>query len=358
MKKEWLSYLRCPKDGSSLTLKNEQYDGEYVSTGLLVSGAGNEYQIRDRVVDFFTLEKSERQKQTIEMFGHEWQHYDQWGWLDDYPSNTKECEMIYNGGLKSQGEASFYNKAPFMAGDLHTNAIILDAGCGNGRHTRISAEKVALVFCVDASEAIYSARKNLADKGNVCFLRADIFNLPFADNTLDASYSIGVMQHTGNARAFMKSLLRVTKENHPITINCYGKGLWSYELFDWSLRQCITRLPKEKQMSITSKIAKFERWMCGRKSRMVQFIRKCIHTQLCIHGSDCIMYDWYAPSLAEHYTPRQVTNLMQKLGGQITLAAPDNFTNENYSDLKRRLFHRSFQFRSIKLPQKNNKKGI
>ena len=348
MKKEWISYLRCPKDGATLELSEEVYEGEYITSGLLTSKSGNVYPIKNSVIEFFAFEKDDQQKQTIEMFGHEWKHYNQWGWLEDYPENTEESKLIYTGGLKREAQASFDNKAPFKKGALHKDAIVLDAGCGNGRHANISSNQVKLLFCLDASEAIYAARENLKDRENICFIRGDIFNLPFADNTFDAAYSIGVMQHTGSARSFTKSLLRVTKPNKPLTINCYGKGLLSYELIDWSMRKYITQKPKEKQMEITAKIAKFQRNLQTKESPIFKLLNKCLQTQVCIHTSDCIMYDWYAPSLAHHYTPKQIMNLVEEVGGKVEYAYPVDFTEKGYNDFKRKLFHRSFQFCATK----------
>lgn len=350
MKQEWLSYFRCPVDGGELKLENAVFDGDRIVSGVLVSAAQKRYEIQDGIVDFFRSEKTDAQKKTISMFGHEWKVYDQWGWLDAYPDDSVDSQLKYYGALKSHGESAFTGKAPFVEGDLNQQAVVLDAGCGNGRHARVSSQKAGLVFCVDASDAIYSARNNLRDRDNICFVKGDIFKLPFADNTFDAAYSIGVMQHTGDAKSFIRSLLRVVKPSHPVTINCYGTGMWSYEFFDWAFRFVVTRLSKEKQMKFASCLAAFDRYLQKKKSKFAKYLRIFLQSQICLHSADCIMYDWYAPEIAEHYTPAQVDSLVRSFGGIVTNAVPD-FVTPGYNDSERKFLHSSFQFRAVKNDQ-------
>jgi len=349
MKKEHLKYLVCPKDRSPLSLSNEETskEGEILSGILTSEKNSNTYPIKEGVADFFE-QKQGREQDTINMFGDEWQHYNNWGWIEELP-DEKDAEMKYQGGLSDHGEDSFIKKAPFIDGDLDPNTTVaLDAGCGNGRHARVSSTMVKLLFCADASVAIYEARKNLTRIGrkNVCCIRADIFNLPFADNTLDAAYSIGVMQHTGSAKKFFASLSRITKKGKAFTVNCYGTGLIPYEIIDWSSRAIITRLSSKKQMWVSSKIAAFDRFL-RRKGKFANTIRKLITVNFQMHCADCIVYDWYSPKLAHHYKPTDIKLLAYENDGYITHAVPD-FTKDDYSDWKRMLFHDAMQFRVLK----------
>ena len=76
---------------------------------------------------------------------------------------------------------------------------VLDAGVGAGRFAERAAVKEAEVFGVDVTTAIDVAYRNIGSRGNVHLAQADIFALPFRDNTFDLAYSIGrTAPHTGS----------------------------------------------------------------------------------------------------------------------------------------------------------------
>lgn len=345
MKIKFLPYFICPVDKSPLFLKDETCDGDDVISGTLVSEKdGNSYKI-EKGIPNFVLEKNQAQKDTLELFSHEWSHYDQWGWLDKYPE-IQDGALIYKGALKEEALSSFVTKAPFVEGDLENDKVVLDAGCGNGRHARLSSEMVGTLFCVDASDAIYIAHENLKHKDNICFVKADILNLPFMDNTMDATYSIGVMQHTGDANSFIKSLLRVTKEQSPVTINCYGRGLPTYELVDYLIRLVVTKASTPCQMRFASALARFDRFLL-KLNGFGKFVHAALYANMCILTSDCILYDWYAPKLAEHYSVKRIQSMANTHGGVITKASPD-FLAPDYNDFNRARTHGAFSFRMLK----------
>ena len=87
---------------------------------------------------------------------------------------------------------------------------VLDLGCGNGRLYQ------ALGKCnytgIDNSERLIEIAKETG--GN--FMVADVFSLPFEDNTFDKVYSIAVLHHIPSKELrikFLKEAERVLKEN-------------------------------------------------------------------------------------------------------------------------------------------------
>lgn len=74
---------------------------------------------------------------------------------------------------------------------------VVDLGCGMGRWSKILMERTTPGFlvCVDLSEAIFVARRNLKDHGNVVFLRADLEKLAFGGFRFDLAFSLGVLHH-------------------------------------------------------------------------------------------------------------------------------------------------------------------
>jgi SAM-dependent methyltransferase len=81
--------------------------------------------------------------------------------------------------------------------------LVLDMGCGKGRHLRVAAQFGAReVIGVDLSEAVDVAFANTRDIEHAHVVQGDIFHLPVVRD-FDLAFSIGVLHHTPDpARAF------------------------------------------------------------------------------------------------------------------------------------------------------------
>jgi SAM-dependent methyltransferase len=77
---------------------------------------------------------------------------------------------------------------------LHGSRVC-DIGCGIGRWAHFLKDHVDELVLLDFSEAIFEARKNLAQSGNALFFMADIKRLPFVRNCFDFAYCLGVLHH-------------------------------------------------------------------------------------------------------------------------------------------------------------------
>jgi ubiquinone/menaquinone biosynthesis C-methylase UbiE len=102
---------------------------------------------------------------------------------------------------------------------------VLDAGCGMGRFAEVCALAGADVHAVDLSTAVEAAARNLGHHRTVSFYQADIMNLPFAEETFDVIYSIGVLHHTPDTRQAFLSLTRLLKPGGRIAIWVYSTRL-------------------------------------------------------------------------------------------------------------------------------------
>ena len=79
--------------------------------------------------------------------------------------------------------------------------VVLDAGCGKGRHIFLAAKfKARTVVGVDLSNAVEAAYRNTRELPNVHVIQADIYHLPFAQ-PFDLAYSIGVLHHLPDPKA-------------------------------------------------------------------------------------------------------------------------------------------------------------
>ena len=106
--------------------------------------------------------------------------------------------------------------AAFFTPYLRTGMSVLDCGCGPGSITIDFADIVAPseVVGVDIVEMdLEQARANANARGiaNIRFERADIYELPFPDNTFDAVFSHAVVEHLGDPMKALKELYRVLR---------------------------------------------------------------------------------------------------------------------------------------------------
>jgi len=99
----------------------------------------------------------------------------------------------------------------------------------------------AHVVCVDLSLAAEIAARNLADR-SATFFQADVFNLPFASESFDYIYSIGVLHHTPDCERAFKLLPALLKPGGKIAIWLYsGYNRW-YRMSDL-YRKVTRRMP-------------------------------------------------------------------------------------------------------------------
>lgn len=89
---------------------------------------------------------------------------------------------------------------------------VCDLGCGIGRWGFFLQKLCREMILVDFSDAIFVARKNLADSDNALFFMGDIKRLPFADNFCDFLFSLGVLHHLpSNALDEVRALKRYAR---------------------------------------------------------------------------------------------------------------------------------------------------
>jgi len=113
----------------------------------------------------------------------------------------------------------------FQAVDLVAlrGRVVLDAGCGMGRHARQVAKFAGRVVAVDFSRAIDQASRNVADLNNVDCVQADLLALPLADGSFDFVYSLGVLHHLAETERALASLIRKVRPGGQLRVYLYWK---------------------------------------------------------------------------------------------------------------------------------------
>jgi SAM-dependent methyltransferase len=206
MKEKLLELLACPICGGDLTLAfvgERGEDGREILDGILSCvKSSHEFKIIRGVPRFADLSKVEQDKvDTAENFGWQWNHFTQ----EDTRYNDQ-----FEGWLQPVKPEFFKDK------------LVLEGGCGKGRHTRIASDWGAKeVVGIDLSSAVESAFAATRDLPNVHIVQADIFKLPFK-RAFDYAFSVGVLHHTPDPKAAFVSLANKVKSGGNISAWIYG----------------------------------------------------------------------------------------------------------------------------------------
>jgi len=167
--------LRCIGCGREL-----QTDG---AGGFLCPACGKKYPQRQGVACFVDS------GDYADSFGFQWHRYNRTQLDND------ECR---------ESESDFRKRTGFTPETLQ-GKLVLDVGCGMGRFAEVATRWGARVVGIDLSAAAQVAARNLAERDFIA-LQADVFSLPFALESFDYIYSIGVLHHTPDCEKAVKSL--------------------------------------------------------------------------------------------------------------------------------------------------------
>lgn len=187
---------------------------------------GYRVAMRDRVADFSGEVLNDGvSRRTQASFGYEWTEFSDWR-----PSGEENCQDYFTG-------LDLASLAP---------AVVLDAGCGMGRHARFVAPYARRLVAVDFSAAVEQAANNLHDEANVSLLKADLRNLPLQDASFDFIYSLGVLHHITDTGGTIERLVAKLKPGGRLRIYVYWeRSGWPGRLLRGVTlaRRVTTRLP-------------------------------------------------------------------------------------------------------------------
>jgi SAM-dependent methyltransferase/uncharacterized protein YbaR (Trm112 family) len=269
MKKSFLQLLVCPLCHGTLRCESFQAaENDAVESGLIICECGLRYPLIEGIPrllppglqsmlwemhpEFFrthcdslpkellpeeTKPASKRaedealsaQRDTARSFGYEWQAFSEM--LPDYESNFRW----------------YFERFP---ADSFAGKLILDAGCGTGRHTfHMARSGASQVVAMDFSQAIEVAARNNRENPNTHFVQADIYHPPFLPGTFDFVYSLGVLHHLPEPEKGFRTLLPLLKPGDYMNIYLYwnleGEAAWRRAALSvvTGVRRVTTRLP-------------------------------------------------------------------------------------------------------------------
>jgi SAM-dependent methyltransferase len=227
MKEKLLDFLACPKCGGDILLSYAgKYEAREIIEGVLsCKKCLREYKVVRGVPRFADLSKIEQDKaDTAERFGWQWTHFTQ---------SDEKYAAQFLGWIQPVREDFFKDK------------IVLEGGCGKGRHTTLAANWGAReVVGIDLSAAVEPAFQATRHLPNAHIVQADIFKLPLK-RAFDYAFSVGVLHHTPDPKGAFRSLASKVKKGGALSAWVYGA-----ENNEW-----ITRYVNPIREGFTSKIS-------------------------------------------------------------------------------------------------------
>jgi SAM-dependent methyltransferase len=226
LKQSLLSLLICPRCSGGFRLHVDAAEATEVIEGTLrCIGCDAKFPITRGIPRFLVDELNPAQRATADAFGYEWTHYSQ---------------------LTDADEKEFLAWISPLTPTDFEGRIVLDAGCGKGRHIYLAAQFGArAVVGVDLSNAVEAAFRNTRHLPNVHVIQADIYALPFAD-PFDMAYSIGVLHHLPVPQDGFVAMASHVKPGGRVSAWVYGKegNGWIEKLVDPVRKAVTSRLPR------------------------------------------------------------------------------------------------------------------
>ena len=204
MKDNLLQYLACPDCEGDLRLdSNDRSEGGEVINGELhCSRCRQCFFIRGGIPRFANPGGDLVQGNTAANFGAQW--------------------LTFN-HVEEHHEKQFLDWIAPITPDFVRGKVVLEGGCGKGRHTRLIGRWGAReIIGVDFSQAVEAAYQNTRELPNVHIIQADIYRLPLK-RSFDYAFSVGVLHHLPDPQAGFTALVRRLKAGGAISAWVYGR---------------------------------------------------------------------------------------------------------------------------------------
>ena len=138
-----------------------------------------------------------KDEKVIKEFGDEWTKFDH--------SNLDKAKL-------KESFNQYFSIFPWEK--LRKDAIGFDMGCGTGRWAQFAATntKVKSLNCIEPSEAIHVAEKNLINHKNIKFLKETTENCSLSPNSQDFGYCLGVLHHIPDTQRALNDCIKLLNQ--------------------------------------------------------------------------------------------------------------------------------------------------
>ncbi len=235
-------------------------------------------------------------------FGYQWQRFPR----TQLKTEFSERNLRRKTGLK---EEDFRGK------------LVLDVGCGTGRFADVATHWGARVIGIDLSAAAEVAAQNMAGRDFVA-LQADVLSLPFAPESFDCIYSVGVLHHTSDCEKAFKNLPQYLKPGGSLAVWLYS-GYNNWYRFSDQYRKITHKIATPKLHSFLRVAVPCLYWF-DRGLRSVPVIGRplanVVHHVFPVNRSPnpeiriLDTLDWYSPKYQSKHTYEQVFRWFESCG--------------------------------------------
>ena len=120
----------------------------------------------------------------------------------------------------------FFQQTGWDKEDL-TGKKVLEVGSGAGRFSQIVLDHTqADLYTVDYSNAVEANYKNNGPHDRLNLFQASIYELPFEPGQFDKVFCFGVLQHTPDVEASVRSLIEMAKPGAEVIVDFYPINGW------------------------------------------------------------------------------------------------------------------------------------
>jgi ubiquinone/menaquinone biosynthesis C-methylase UbiE len=243
-------------------------------------------------------------------FGDEWSRFDQ------SELTAAELAIMFD---------NYFNIFPWEK--LPANAVGFDLGCGSGRWAKLVAPRVGTLHCIDPSEALDVAKRNLKDAANCEFHQATVEEIPLADNSADFGYSLGVLHHIPDTQAGLQACVNKLKSGSPFLLYLYyrfdNRPLWFRTLWKISdfFRQIISKMPHGLRFLLSQIMAFLVYFPLARTAKLMEILGLNVETFPLSQYRNNSFYtmrtdalDRFGTSLEKRFTKAEIQTMMENCG--------------------------------------------
>ena len=249
-------------------------------------------------------------KNTVEGFGDEWSRFDQ----SDLPED--EQRLLFD---------EYFSVFPWK--DISRQSVGFDLGCGSGRWAKSVAPKVKKLICIDPSNAIDIAKKNLSNFDNCEFDSATVDDISIDNNSMDFGYSLGVLHHVPDTEMGIKQCVEKLKKGSPLLLYLYyrfdNRPFWFR--FIWSitdlLRKIISKMPYGLRYIFSQIIAVLVYFPLARTALYLGKLNLNVtnfplssYKNLSFYTMRTDALDRFGTRLEQRFTRKEIKNMMENAG--------------------------------------------
>jgi SAM-dependent methyltransferase len=163
--------------------------------------------------------------EVAEGFGWEWNRFDE---------------------LRPEYHQQFLDWIAPLGPDDFRGRVVLEGGCGKGRHARVvDGFGARELFALDLGSAVEAAYRNVGHLRSVHVIQGDIHHPPIK-RCADLAYSVGVLHHLPEPEAGFRALVDKVRDGGRVAVWVYGQegNEWIVRFVDPLRTRVTSRLPR------------------------------------------------------------------------------------------------------------------